>query len=73
MENMKIELILKKEEENDGLKHYYTQDEEFEVIERPDNFFLLYKLNKQDDCYDWTETYHNNLEECKEEIQKLID
>jgi guanylate kinase len=72
-----VEMLIDKEitlflrEEDAGFKYYFTKDEEFEVIERPDKF-LLYRLNHKDDCYDWTETYHNDIEECKEEMKKLL-
>jgi hypothetical protein len=59
-------------ETEERLKYYYTKDEEFSVIERPDQFFLLYQLNHQDDCYDWTETYHLSLEECEMEMRKIV-
>ncbi len=66
-----IPFILKEREDN-GNRHYYTKDEEFKIIERTDFRFLLYKLNHKEDCYDWTETYHNSLEECESEARKIL-
>lgn len=65
-----IQPFILKEEEN-GLIYYRTEDEKFHVIERPDSFFLLYQLNREDDCYDWTETYHPTLDDCIKEMNTL--
>lgn len=61
--------VLKQHE--DDLKLYSTDDDKFHVLERSDGIFLLYQLNAKDDCYDWTETYHDSLEQCEKEVGRL--
>jgi hypothetical protein len=52
------------------LKLYKTKDEEYSLTVRPDGFFVLYKLNKKDDAYDWVETYFHSFEECEAYMDK---
>ncbi|PLS18976.1 hypothetical protein CVD28_00820 [Bacillus sp. M6-12] len=54
----------------DNLLFYKTGDEEYSLNIRPDGFFVLYKLNKKDDAYDWVETYFHSFEECEEYMKK---
>jgi hypothetical protein len=58
------------EETVDGLKSYQTKDEEYSLTVRVDGVFVLYKLNKKDDAYDWVETYYHSFEECEEHMRK---
>lgn len=46
---------------------------EFQVLKQKDaDIFLLYRLNREENLYDWTESKNTTLEECEEEAKKLL-
>ncbi|AJD93137.1 hypothetical protein JMA_38190 (plasmid) [Jeotgalibacillus malaysiensis] len=62
-----------KETDEDGIKHFVSEDGEFEVLQQEnDGFFLLYRFNEKENFFDWTETKHTSLEECEVETKSLL-
>lgn len=62
-----------KEIDEDGIKHFVSEDGEFEVLQQEnDGFFLLYRFNKEGNFFDWTESKNTSLEECEKEAKTLL-
>lgn len=54
--------------DDDGCKLYFTKDKKYSVIDRLDGVFLTYKLNEEEDIYDWLEDKSSSLQECEEVV-----
>lgn len=55
------------------IRFFDEKNEEFQVLKQKDaDIFLLYRLNREENLYDWTESKNTTLEECEEEARKLL-
>lgn len=59
------------EREDDGNNWFDVADETYSILKRRDGKCLVYRQNENDPkVYDWSEIYHDDLDECLKYINK---